>query len=170
MTGECSSSLDDSLLVRKNIVTKSVLKTIFNGNGTVDEDNLDYICLFLRAYGLIFPIVTQGCEEDEQAQTPQFLVPCRLKELRSRCQKTPPLVVKRYFLFEIDFEGYLPEEVFVRFICLAGTESTSALHPPDCGKATYHLDKDYCNLDDWKENGDQWEIYRKGSTMQLFIK
>ena len=160
--------IDESDLLVQNIATRSSLRKIFSGEkGPIDEEYLDYICLFLRAYGLIFPM--EGVRSKDMADDPRFLVPCRLQELDEKGHDVPPLVVKRYLLFEVDFNGYLPDEVFVRFICLAASESTSALHLPDMGKIRYRLNRDYCNVSSWKEKGDQWEIWHKESTMKLFV-
>ena len=106
---------------------------------------------------------------DDPPEDPRFLVPCQLKELDEKGHDVPPLVVRRYLSFEVDFNGYLPDEVFVRFICLAASESTSLLHLPDMEKTQYRLNRDYCNVSSWKEKGDQWEIWREKSTMKLVV-
>ena len=160
--------IDESDLLVRNIATRGSLRKIFSGEkGPIDEEYLDYICLFLRAYGLIFPMDRAKSEDmtDDPPEDPQFLVPCRLDKVHG----VPPLVVKRYLSFEVDFNGYLPDEVFVRFICLAASESTSALHLPDWENAEYVLANNYCNVDDWKEKGDKWEIWREESAIKLYV-
>ena len=165
--------IDESDLLVRNIATRGSLRKIFSGEkGPINEGYLDYICLFLRAYGLIFPMDRPRRSEDmtdDPPEDPQFLVPCRLQDLDEKVHGVPPLVVKRYLSFEVDFNGYLPDEVFVRFICLAASESTSALHSPPMGKTRYRLNRDYCNVSSWKEEGDQWEIWRKESTIKLVV-
>ena len=106
---------------------------------------------------------------DDPQEDPHFLIPCQLKELNDRNCNVPPLVVKRYLSFEVDFNGYLPDEVFVRFICLAASKSTSTLHSPSMEKTQYRLNRDYCNVSSWKEEGDQWEIWREESTIKLVV-
>jgi ankyrin repeat protein/GTPase SAR1 family protein len=161
----------ESDLFQKSIATRSSLETVFFGkNPPVDENYLEYICLFLRAYGLLFPIDKEESDKTEDGKT-QFFVPCCLQDLPKQ-SGIPPLALKRYLSFEFDFDGYLPDELFIRFVCMAASEATSSrLRSPGTGRGVdYQLTRNYCNVDNWKEPGDSWEIWHNASTMKVFVK
>jgi hypothetical protein len=164
---------DESDLLDKNIVSGSSLQKIFFGEGVaVNDEYLEYICLFLRAYGLLFPIGKEGREELDSGKTQnlRFFVPCCLKYLPEKFG-TPPLALRRCFSFEFNFNGYLPEELFVRFICMAASKATSKLNSSGTSSdVDYHLTRNYCNVDSWKDQGDSWEIWHNSSTLKVFVK
>lgn len=115
---------------------------------------LQYFCLLLRAYGLI---VKMSAKRDKASHEhgdgePRYLVPCLLGKM-TNIPKPP----RKCFSFVADFLGYLPQEVFMRFICLAALQAkSSTLHAMD--ETEYHLKQDYCNVEGLAMRGDAWYI------------
>ena len=124
------------------------------------KEDFEHIFLFLKAYNLLFAI------EEESGAAEKCLVPSLLKPLEMN-----PELPKRYFKFYVNFLGYLPPEVFNRFVCLATLESEfnhlrKSRRPP----SYITLKADCCGVKGWCEEKDAWVIVKKGEGMSLFVR
>ena len=133
---------------------------VLTGDISDEKKALQCFCLLLRAYGLIFKMSTRrdnASHQQEGCQSPpgpQYLIPCLLKEMQ-----TIPKPSRRCFSFVADFLGYLPQEVFMRFICLAALRADrSILNCDKTDDTEYHLKQDYCSVEGLAEAGDAWYI------------
>ena len=129
-----------------------------------EDESLRYLCLLLRAYGLIVK-AEDGCSDllppDGQQTPPQYLIPCKLQHLD--CISKPE---RESFSFVADFLGYLPQEVFTRFVCWAALKAEeSVLRPrpmtksiPMGGKSKCRLMQNFCSVKHFMIRGDAWSI------------
>ena len=133
-----------------------------------EDESLQFICLLLRAYGLIFEVKDTSSDEapPPHKTPPQYLVPCKLKAM---LPDESPIPEQESFSFAADFEGYLPQEMFTRFACWAALNAkASALRPPK-GRTKYHLMQNFCSVKHFMIKGDAWFIkYDEASSRMLF--
>ena len=147
------------MLKQKNILKKKALKDMLPDRWSKEE--FEHIFLFLKAHSLLFAI------EEESGATEKYLVPSLLKPL-----EVDPELPKRYFTLHVDFLGYLPPEVFNRFICLAALESECSHLRKGYKKPPSYitLKADCCGVRGWCAENDAWVIVKKGEVMSLYVR
>ena len=153
---------DHRLFIQKHVATENALRVILKKvlDPKAEDESLQYLCLLLRAYGLIFKVENGGSDEaspppEGQQPPPQYLVPCKLKAM------TPDEIPKpkqESFSFVADFEGYLPQEAFTRFACWAALKSKASMLRPPKSKTKYHLTQNFCSVKHFMIKGDAWLI------------
>ena len=134
---------------------------ILTGSISDEKKALQCFCLLLRAYGLIVKMSTGRDEASHQQEGrqsppgPQYLIPCLLEEMHTIPKQRQEDAVS----FVADFLGYLPQEVFMRFICLAALQADcSILNRDKMDDTDYHLKQDYCSVEGLAVPGDAWYI------------
>ena len=147
------------MLTQNHILKKKALKDMLPERW--NKDDSEHIFLFLKAYSLLFAI------EEESRATEKWFVPSLLKPFKGN-----PELPKRYFTFYVDFLGYLPPEVFNRFICLAALESECSHLRKGYKKPPSYitLKADCCGVRGWCAVNDAWVIVKKGEGMSLFVR
>ena len=151
-------------LLQTSVASEGALEVLFSDVLTESISDkkkaLQCYCLLLRAYGLIVKMRTGRNEVSHQQEGrqsppgPQYLIPCLLEEMH-----TIPKPARRCCSFVADFLGYLPQEVFMRFICLAALQADrSILNCDKMDDTEYHLKQDYCSVEGLAEPGDAWYI------------
>ena len=151
-------------LIQTSVASEEALAVLFadvpTGSISDKKKALQCFCLLLRAYGLIVQMSTGRDEASHQQEGrqslpgPRYLIPCLLKKMHNI-----PKPAKRCFTFVADFLGYLPQEVFMRFICLAALRADrSILNRDQTDDTEYHLKQDYCSVEGLAEPGDAWYI------------
>ena len=122
-----------------------------------EDESLRYLCLLLRAYGLIVKAEDGGSAPpppESQQTPPQYLIPCKLQHLDSI-----PKPERESFSFVADFQGYLPQEVFTRFVCWAALKAReSVLRPRPKRETKCHLMQNFCSVKHFMDPGDAWSI------------
>lgn len=151
---------------------EELFKDVLTGSISDKKKALQYFCLLLRAYGLIVKMSTVRDEASHQQEGhqsppgPQYLVPCLLKKMH-----TIPKPARRCFSFVADFLGYLPQEVFMGFTCLAALQADrSILNCDKMDDTEYHLKQDYCSVEGLAEPGDAWYISCDPSNHQMVFE
>ena len=150
--------------MQKSVASEEALGVLFadvlTGSISDEKKALQCFCLLLRAYGLIVKMSTgrdEASHQQEGCQSPpgpQYLIPCLLKKMHNI-----PKPARRCFYFIADFLGYLPQEVFMRFICLAALQANrSILNRDKMDDTEYHLKQNYCSVEGLAEPGDAWYI------------
>ena len=147
-------------LIQASVASEEALAVLFaeipSESISDKKKALQCFCLLLRAYGLIVKMSTGRDEASHQHRGggPQYLVPCLLGKM-TKIPKPP----RKCFSFVADFLGYLPQEVFMRFICLAALQAKcSTLNKDAMDETEYHLKQDYCNVEGLAMPGDAWYI------------
>ena len=151
-------------LIQTSVASEEALAVLFADvlTGSISDEKkvFQYFCLLLRAYGLIVKMSTgrdEASQQQEGCQSPpgpQYLIPCLLKKMHNI-----PKPARRCFSFVADFLGYLPQEVFMRFICLAALQADcSILNRDKMDDTEYHLKQDYCSVEGLAVPGDAWYI------------
>ena len=107
-------------LKETGIATSTLLRD--NWKVYLDTDvSFEKLCLMLQAYCLIFPIRDNQPQSDyrealpcfaQHADTTKFLVPSKLPDV-----ELDEISCYNY-TFYFDFQGFLPAEIFHRFVCL----------------------------------------------------
>ena len=116
-----------------------------------EDKSLHYLCLLLRAYGLI---VKAEAPPEGQQTPPQYLIPCKLQHL-----DPIPKPERESFSFVADFQGYLPQEVFTRFVCWTALKAReSVLRPNPKKKTKCRLMQNFCSVKHFMDLGDAWSI------------
>ena len=155
---------EQTALMQTSVALEAALEVLFadvlTGSISDKKKALQCFCLLLRAYGLIVKMSAgrdKASHQQEGHQSPpgpRYLIPCLLEEMR-----TIPKPARRCFSFVADFLGYLPQEVFMRFICLAALQADhSILNRDKMDDTEYHLKQDYCSVKGLAEPGDAWYI------------
>lgn len=116
--GDCKSTGEDVRnLKNKGIASATLLHDSWEEYLNTDV-SFKQLCLMLQAYCLIFPIrdmagsPAQSLSFAHDADTTKFLVPSKLPDC-----KLDDLPCNNY-TFYFDFQGFLPVEIFNRFVCL----------------------------------------------------
>ena len=79
-----------------------------------------HLCLMLQAYCLIYP-VEMVTSTGKKSPIQQFIIPCKFPtEIESAIL---PKWVGKCVTFYFDFDGFLPDEIYHRLICLTSKES-----------------------------------------------
>lgn len=151
-------------LTQKSVASEDALAVLFEeiSSRSISDKRkaLQCFCLLLRAYGLIVKMSTGRDEASHQPGSPksppgpQYLIPCLLEKMPSI-----PKPKRKCFSFVADFRGFLPQEVFMRFICLAALQAKhSILNQGMMDETEYHLTQDYCSVEGLAQPGDAWYI------------
>ena len=153
---------DHRIFTQKQVATENALRVILKEflDPEAEDESLQYLCLLLRAYGLIFKVEDGGSDEappspEGHQAPPQYLVPCKLKAM---LPDEIPKPERESFSFMADFEGYLPLEVFTRFACWAALKSKASMLRPPKSKTKYHLTQNFCSVKHFMIKGDAWLI------------
>ena len=150
---------DHKILKQRQVATENALRVVLKTflDPESEEESLHYLCLLLRAYGLIFKVEDGGSDPsppEGPPAAPQYLVPCKLKR-----QDPVPKPERESFSFVADFQGYLPQEVFTRFVCWAALKAKeSMLKPRPKSKSKCHLMQNFCSVKHFMTKGDAWSI------------
>ena len=148
-------------LKKTGIASSALLQTSWK-----DHFPFKKLCLMLQAYCLIFPIrdmagsPNQSQSDDHEADITEFLVPSMLPDLKlediSCCNYT----------FYFDFRGFLPAEVFHRFVCLM-----LARMSPTCKdtKQKRKLSANCCQF--YEVEGSHWQLEKveTGHVLQVSV-
>jgi hypothetical protein len=87
----------------------------------VPNIEIRHLCLMLQAYCLIYPIKMVISRGKEKPHIPQYIIPCKFPaEIESRVM---PAWVEKCATFYFDFDGFLPEVIYHRLVCLASNIS-----------------------------------------------
>ena len=150
---------DHKILTQRQVATETALRVVLKKflDPESEDESLHYLSLLLRAYGLIFKVEDGGSNPsppEGPLAVPQYLVPCRLKH-----QDPIPKPERESFSFVADFQGYLPQEVFTRFVCWASLRAKeSVLRPRPKSKSKCYLMQNFCNVKHFMTKGDAWSI------------
>ena len=165
----CTIPADHKVLTQRHMATENALRVVLNQflDPESEDESLRYLSLLLRAYGLIVK-AEEGSDDHTPpppAESPQYLIPCRLKH-----QEEIPKPERESFSFVADFQGYLPQEVFTRFVCCAALKAKeSVLKPRPKGKTKCHLMQNFCSVKHFMTKGDAWSItYDEANSRMVF--
>lgn len=80
-----------------------------------------HLCLMLQAYCLIYPVQTLTTISGKNVSIPRYIIPCKFPtEIEPDVM---PKWVKKCATFYFDFDGFLPDEIYHRLVCLASSEA-----------------------------------------------
>ena len=165
----CTIPADHKVLTQRHMATENALRVVFKQflDPNSKDESLRYLSLLLRAYGLIVKAEEGSSDHTPPppAEPPQYLIPCMLKH-----QEIIPKPERESFSFVADFQGYLPQEVFTRFVCCAALKAKeSVLKPRPKSKTKCHLMQNFCSVKHFMIKGDAWSItYDEANSRMVF--
>ena len=126
--GEDGDRMAIGQLIREGIASKDLLLELwreFLPDGDREAQSFHHLCTILKAYCLIYPLkesmmsipkdrTTVLSESHESTPSDLFLVPCMLPERLDGRKEASHL---DWVAFYFDFEKFLPEVIYHRFIC-----------------------------------------------------
>lgn len=158
---------DHKILTQRHMATENALRVVCKEflDPRSEEESLRYLSLLLRAYGLIVKAEEGNGDHTLPAASPRYLIPCRLKH-----QEEIPKPERESFSFVADFQGYLPQEVFTRFVCCTALKAKeSVLKPRPKSKTKCHLMQNFCRVKYFMTKGDAWSItYDEANNRMVF--
>ena len=167
----CTIPDDYIILTQKHMATENALRVVLKQflDPKSEDESLRYLSLLLRAYGLIVKAEEGSGDHTPPppAESPQYLIPCRLKK---EVIDEIPKPKRDSFSFVADFHGYLPQEVFTRFVCCAALKAKeSVLRPQPKSKTKCHLMQNFCSVKHFMTKGDAWSItYDEANSRMVF--
>ena len=127
---------------------------------------IQQLCLIFQAYCLIYPL--QNCKDqnkDQEKVKPnmKYIIPCKLPEV-IRNKQICKEVQSEYATFYVDFQDYLPDEIYHKLICLALKNCDQHSRTGELQKC---FSKKMCYFADLK--GTNWVFEMDEKTQQLKI-
>ena len=165
---------EDIKEVNKGVASVSLLEKCWKGCYSQSADHgcsFEQLCLILQAYCLIYPLPIAPPPSQSQSDpvtssrttepsNAKFLVPCMLSIANTEISgdKIPKIT------FYFDFCGFLPAEIFHRFICLMLKKST----PQSRGrKRDPEFSATRCKFPN--VNGRKWEIELESHRLKISV-
>lgn len=110
-------------LKKNGIADLDVLKYCWRD--LVKPADIPHVCLMLQAYCLIYPTDELSADDSTPNRVAtstenRYIIPCKLPP---EIADIPCKWTQKCATFYVDFDGFLPDEIYHRLICLASSEA-----------------------------------------------